>query len=118
MKIIPRVLRLGQTDYYMKHLSIVNCLLPTNLTNKEIEVLSSFLSLDKVLIEDDMFNTEARKKVMKKLNLKPGGLGNHLKSMLDKKVLERNQYSNKLSIRDFLLPEEDKQGYQIKIIRE
>lgn len=118
MKIIPRVLRLEQTEYYKKHLSIINCLLPTNLTNKEIEVLSSFLSLDKVLIEEDMFNTQARKKVMTKLNLKPGGLGNHLKSMIDKKVLERNEYSNKLSIRDFLLPEEDEQGYQIKIIKD
>jgi DNA-binding MarR family transcriptional regulator len=117
MKPIQRILHLKQDDYYIKHLTIINTLLPTYLTDKEIEVLAAFMSLDKNLIEDDMFNTVARKKVMTKLNLSPGGLGNHLKSMINKKVLDRNEITNKITIKTFLLPQEPAQGYQIKILK-
>lgn len=115
MKPIQQVLNLDKNNYYIKHLTIVSCLLPTNLTQKEIEVLANFMSLDKSLIEEDMFNTLARKKVMKELNLQPGGLGNHLSSMIDKKVLVKNEITKRISIRDFLIPKEPSQGYQIKI---
>jgi len=117
MKPIQRILHLNENDYYIKHLTIVNTLLPTYLTNKEIEVLAAFMSLDKHIIEEDMFNTVARSRVMKKLQLSPGGLGNHLKSMINKKVLDRNEITNRISIKDFLLPQEPTQGYQIKILK-
>lgn len=115
MALIQRVLNLEQKDYYIKHLTIVNCLLPTNLTDKEIEVLAAFMSLDKSLTEDDMFNTLARKKVRASLKQSPGGLGNHLKSMIEKKVIDKNEITNKLTIKGFIFPEEKSQGYQIKI---
>jgi len=117
MKPIQRILNLNQDDYYIKHLTIVSVLLPTHLTNKEIEILAAFLSLDKSLIEDDMFNSVARKKVMQKLKLSPGGLGNHLKSIINKKVLDRNAITNRITMKPFLLPQEPTQGYQIKIIK-
>jgi len=117
MKLIRRVFHLEKDDYYRKHLSIVNTLLPMYLTVKEIEVLSTFMSLDKNLIEEDMFNPVSRKRVMKELHLSPGGLGNHLKSMINKKVLDRNKITNKITIKTFLLPQEPVQGYQIKILK-
>lgn len=115
MKLIQQVLNLEQGDYYKKHLAIINCLLPTYLTDKEIEVLAAFMSLDKHITEDDMFNTVARKKVRASLELSPGGLGNHLKSMIRKKVIDKNEITNKLTIKGFIFPEEQTQGYQIKI---
>jgi len=117
MKTIQRILNLSKEDFYIKHLTIVNLLLPTHLTNKEIEILAAFMSLDKNLIEEDMFNTVARKKVMGKLGLSPGGLSNHLKSIIDKKVLDRNTITNRITIKPYLLPHEPVQGYQIKIIK-
>lgn len=116
--IIQRLLKVDKRKYYSKHLSIVSCLLPTHLTNKEIEILACFMSLDKNIIEEDMFNTLARKKVMDELNLKPGGLGNHLKSMINKKVLDKNPITNKITLKDYLFPDDNNQGYKIMIKHE
>lgn len=118
MKPIQQAFRLRGKAFYEKHLAIVSNLLPTNLTQKEIEVLACFLSLDKVIIEEDMFNTIARKKVMGELKLQAGGLGNHLKSMITKGVLVKHKITNKITIREFLLPQEPIQGYQIKLVKE
>lgn len=117
-RIVKRFLKKKGGDYYSKHLSIVSTLLPTNLTSKEIEVLGTFMSLDKSIIEDDMFNSVARKKVMDKLNLSPAGLSNHLKSVVKKKVVEKNEITGKLKMRDILIPNGDKQGYKIILINE
>jgi len=116
MKPIQQILKLSTKEYYMKHLSIVSCLLPTHLTDKEIEVLSLFLYYSGELTMNDMFNSLSRKRVREILNISQGGLGNYLKSMLDKKVLTRNIY-NKLEIRPYLLPNSESQGYQIMIKR-
>ena len=118
MEKIQKVFRLPTDLYYMKHLEIVSTLLPTHLTETEIKVLAAFLSLDNGLTEDDMFNTTARKRVMAKLGMSPGGLGNHLKSMIGKKVLDKNELSKRIRIKDFLLPDDRGQGYQIKIIKD
>lgn len=117
MTLIQRVLKLEGKSYYEKHLTIVNSLLPTNLTDKEIEVLATFMALDKSLIEDDMFNTLARKKVREQLTLSPGGLGNHLKSMIGKGVLDKQDSTNKIAVKNYLIPQEQSQGYQIKITK-
>lgn len=116
MKLIQRVLKLERRSYFEKHLTIVNSLLPIGLTDKEIQVLSVFMSLDKSLIEDDMFNTLARKKVRETLTLSPGGLGNHLKSMIKKTVIDKHAITNKLTVKAYLIPEDKVQGYQIKIV--
>ena len=117
MRPIQRVITLSGKEYYTRHLEIVSCLVPTKLTDKEIEVLASFLALDKKITEKDMFNTMARKEVRESLGLSPGGLGNHLKSMIGKKVLDKDEMSNRITIKEFLLPAERQQGYQIKIIK-
>lgn len=117
MKIIRQSYTVGNNDYYKLHLSIINTILPVKLTEKEIDVLGKFMSLEKSLIEDEYFNSVTRKKVMDELNLKPGGLSNHLKSMIDKGFLSKNKITKKITIKPFLLPEEKTQGYQIKITK-
>ena len=117
-RIVKRFLKKKGKDYYSKHLSIVNTLLPTNLTAKEIEVLGTFMSLDKSIIEDDMFNSVARKKVMNQLGLSPAGLSNHLKSVVKKKVVDKNEITGKLKMKDILIPNKDKQGYKIILTNE
>lgn len=117
MRLIQQTLRLSQTEYNKKHLEIISALLPTYLTDKEIEVLATFMSLDKSITEGDMFNTLARKMVMERLGQSPGGLGNHLKSMIDKSVLERNEETKRITMKEFLLPQDDIQGYQIKLVK-
>jgi len=118
MNPIQKILNLPLKEYYMKHLAIVSCLLPTHLTVKEIEVLSSFLVLSGELTKHNLFNPLCRKKVRETLNLSQGGLGNYLKSMTDKKVLMKSEEFGKLEIRPFLMPDAFKQGYQIMLINE
>lgn len=112
--IIQRDISLPPKEYFRKHLAIVNCLLPAQLTDKEIDVLSEFLSLQPEIIAGDMFNSFARNKVRKALDLSHGGLSNHLKSMKKKDFLYIRG-DGKLAMREFLLPHETIQGYQIKL---
>lgn len=115
MKIIQQAFKLENQEYYTMHLGIINAVLPVKLTEKELEVLAAFMSLDKSIVEENYFNPVARKKVLKKMDLSPAGLSNHLKSMINKGFLSKNDITNAITIKVFLLPEEDNQGYQFKI---
>lgn len=122
MQVITNVIKVNNYDYYIKYLEIMNIILPDDkfpdkLSSKEIEVLAAFMYQDKNLIEDDMFNGVVRKKVMDKLNLKPGGLGNHLKSMIEKKFLVKNDITKKITVKSFLIPENNNQGYRLKLVK-
>lgn len=117
MKIIQRAFKVENQEYYNMHLQIVNAILPVKLTDKELEVLSAFMGLDKNIIEENYFNPVARKKVLKRLDISAAGLSNHLKSMINKGFLIKNDITNTITIREFLLPEDDGQGYQFKIVK-
>lgn len=122
MQVISNIQKVSKYDYYVKHLEMINILLPEKdfpdkMSIKEIEVLAAFLSQDKSLIEEDMFNGVVRKKVMAKLNLKPGGLGNHLKKLIEKKYLSKNDITKKIVMKSFLIPIDNHQGYRIKLVK-
>lgn len=121
MKIVQKTLRADKEEFYKMHLNIINTLVSDEdkMANKEIEVLAAFMSLDKALIEEDMFNTLARKQVKAKLNnMSAGGLGNHLKSLILKKHLVKNEITGRIIINPHIVPEEPLQGFQIKLIQE
>lgn len=118
MKIIQKTFRVDASDYHSMHLSLINPALEKKMTNKEIEVLASFMSLDSSITGTDMFNTYARKLAKSKLKgMSSGSLSNHIKSLLDKGLLKKDENSNRISIGSFLFPEEDQQGYQFKLIK-
>lgn len=122
MQVITNVLKVKKDGYYIKHLEILNIILPEEkfpekLSSKEIEVLAAFMSQDKSLTEEDMFNGVVRKKVMDKCSLKPGGLGNHLKKMIEKGFLTKNDLTKRILLKPFLFPVENHQGYRIKLIK-
>lgn len=119
MKVIQKEIRLNSEEYYTTHLNVINSLFTVKLTEKELEILAGFMSLDTKLTESDMFNTFARKIVKEKLgNMSSGSLSNHLKSMINKGFLVKDDITNKISIKGFLIPENDWQGYQFKIIKD
>lgn len=118
MKVIQKELRVEPGQYYLIHLNIINSVFPTKLTEKEIEVLAGFMALDKTITGVDMFNTYARKLVKETLKgMSAGSLSNHLKSMIDKGFLVKDEITNRISVKEFLLPEDDWQGYQFRIIK-
>ena len=115
MKTIKKQLKLPKNDYYTKHLSIVNVFLPVSLTPKEIEVLASFMSLEGD-IANERFGTTARKMVMRELGVKPGGLGNYLKSLQGKGFLIKDEVE-KFKIHSMLYPELTTQNYMFQLLR-
>lgn len=118
MSVIQKSLKLNIKEYYTTHLNIINSIFPKRLTDKEIEILSEFMSLDSSITGVDMFNTYARKIIKENLKMSSGSLSNHLKSMLDKDFLIKDKITNRISVREFLLPNENWQGYQFKIIKQ
>lgn len=114
MKVIQKQLTLGRNDYYVKHLSIVNVFLPTELTPKEIEVLAAFMSMEGD-IASDRFGTSARKLVKRQLRISSGGLGNYMKSLKTKGfILNSDGIPTILPI---LHPQPIEQGYMFKLKR-
>ena len=120
MQVITNILKVSQYDYYVKHLEMMNVILPLSkfpekLSSKEIEVLAAFMSQDNNLIEEDMFNGVVRKKVMEMLGLKPGGLGNHLNKVINKGYLTKHEITKRISLKSFMFPVVNNQGYRIKL---
>ncbi len=118
MNIVVKVLKVEKEKFYRLHLELVNALLEEDykMVNKEIEVLVAFMSLEKNIIEEDMFNTLARKQVKEKLgNMTAAALSNHLKTLQDKGHISKNEITNRLTLNKHLIPGEPSQGYQIKI---
>lgn len=108
-------LKLEKDKYIKMHLSILNLFLPKKLTEKEIDILSNFMSLPDELISQDMFNSYSRKLVKERLSLSSGGLGNHLKSMVDKGFLEKDKITARITVKKFLIPRKEEQKFSINI---
>jgi len=117
MSLIKKTVKLEDKEKYLKlHFSIINPMFPVQLSNKEAEILSAFLSLDNKLIEDEVFNPLTRKKVMEVKKLSAGALGNHLKSMLSKGFLSKDAVTNRITINKACLPCYPEQSYNFKLI--
>lgn len=114
MKIIQKVVKESAQNYCQKHISIINSLLSTKLTQKEIEVLCAFIQLPEAV---DRFSPYGRKEVKKKLGLSNGGLSNFIKGLKEKGCIKEGPYEN-LYIAEVLIPAEKEQGYQIKLTRD
>lgn len=112
MKTIRKLLKLSKQEYYKKHLLIINPLLPQQVTTKEAEILGAFMSLDGELAKDP-FGTTGRKLVRESTGTSPGGLGNHLRSLKEKRfILETN---NELHFIPQLIPAKNGQEYNFKL---
>jgi DNA-binding transcriptional ArsR family regulator len=111
------LLGLKGSEYYTRHLSIINPFLPVELTPKEREVLGTFMSLKGEIAEKDRFGTYNRKIVKAEVGLSDGGLSNHLKALKDKGAIKK-ELNGTINIASFLLPEESQQFYQFKIVQE
>lgn len=113
--IIQKKVELEAPLYYMKHLQIISAFLNKDFTKKEREVLGFFMSLEGPLGQD-RFGTTSRKEVMVKLKLSPGGLGNYLKAFERKKFIYKDA-ANNFKIAEYLIPNEKRQGYQLRLDR-
>ena len=114
--IIQKEIIESSVSFYIKHLTIADVLLNLNVTSKEIEVLANFLTLNKNLTEEEMFNSLTKKKVRQNLGLSHAGISNHIRHLIEKNLL---YYDNDiLKIKEYLRPTEPSQGYKIKLTKE
>lgn len=112
MKTIKKLLKLTKDNYFMKHLLIINPLLPEQVTPKEAEILGAFMSLEGD-IANDPFGTTGRKIVRDKTGVSPGGLGNHLRELKEKGFIYEEDKT--LKIVPALIPNKKEQLYQFKL---
>jgi hypothetical protein len=90
---------LTKKTFYPKYLKLVNVILPEPLTNKEIEVLSSFMELEGDLVDNDRFGTQARSHVRAKLGFKTNAnLDNYIKYFKKKNIIQVSKKTGKLEI--------------------
>lgn len=114
MKVIQKVFKLPKSEYYKKHLAIINPLLPVQMTDKEVEVIAAFLDVESELGKYT-FSSLGRKKIREKLKLSHGGLSNYIRELKNKSFLVKDK-DGELTILDILRVEPGVQGYQIKLI--
>lgn len=118
MEILRKKIKVDNRGYYRKHLEIINSVMERiKMTDKEMDIITSFMSVDEALVEGDRFNTLIRKHVMKELGLSHGGLGNHLSSLIKKGFISRSK-TGKLHLNKYVVPKGDSQGYQFKLEKE
>lgn len=112
MKPIIKTILLENLDYYITHLSLINCVLPVKLKPKEIEVLAHFMTF-KEDPENEMFSSHNRKIVRNRLNISHGGLSNYINSLKDKKFLVGR--GNNIVVLPLLQPNKLDQSYMFKL---
>lgn len=113
MKVISKSIGLDSYGYYRTHLMLINPILPVKLSDKEIEVLASFMCYIGRTIYP--FSKFCRSEVRKKLGLSHGSLTNYLGRLREKGFLKLE-----LDAYDFnglILPDMDRQEYNFKLIR-
>ena len=108
---IKKTLRLSQVDYYRMHIMIVSSFLPVRLTDREIDVLSQFLSF-KGEFAEDRFGPSQRKIVMDRLGMKPPNLSKHLKTLRQAGVIKGGK------VIDHFVPHSDVQLYKFQLVNE
>jgi DNA-binding MarR family transcriptional regulator len=115
MKEFRKALQLDRDTYYETHLSILNCIFPSEIrmTAMEIKVLSSFMALNPLQFVYK-FGPKAKTAVREKLNLSPSGLSNYFKTLIEKGYLK--VVGDTIKITEIVLSEEDEQLYMFKLI--
>ena len=108
---IRKTVNISKDLYYVKHLEIINPLLPIRLTEKEISILACFLEL-----KEDVFSPYNKFMIKEKLKLSDSSLSNYLKSIKNKKFILCNT-DGIWYINPVLLPDSEYQEYNFKIVK-
>lgn len=117
MQVVRKTLELEPREYHTMHLKLIMPLIKVSLTEKEISVLAEFLSQPKELKDLGIFNNVSRKRVKDYLGISTAGLSNYLKELKDKKLLYVDGEFDILKVNKNVLPDEEVQGYQFKIVK-
>lgn len=118
MKTIAKIVKgLSDKEYYIAHLKLINSFikLEKEMSEKQISVLASFMSLKGDTIDSNRFGTDARKIVMEQEGINSGGLGNYLRYYRDNGLITK--VGNGENVIASLWPEENNQVYKFLITK-
>lgn len=115
--LIEKKTEFSNIEYYQKHLELVRVIYGYDIQDREIDLISAFLSLDKRLTARDEFNTNAKKEVRKILKLSDSSMSNLIKSLVNKGFIIKDSLSGLLNIVDKLRPSDIATGYKVMIIK-
>lgn len=105
-----REIRTDRDGFFLNHFRIISAAVPElQLSNREIDVLAYALSI----APNGVVSTKERKVIMEKLSLSPTNLSNIIKSLADKKVIERGK--RKFTIHRSFLTEGKTMEYKITL---
>jgi hypothetical protein len=116
MKILLKELRLSEEDFYCKHFELVGLILDNPLSSMQNKILSQFVIESTNGKKKDIFNTISRKKVKEKFKLSDAGLSGYIKSLIEKGYIQKDKSTEKVYIHEKLLPDNQLQGYKLKLI--
>lgn len=118
MEILTKKQLLSSSRYYETHMKIVNIVLQLNLEPKELQVLAAFMSLDKKILEGDVINSFSRKKVREQLEMSPASVTNHLRSLISKGMIIKDDFSGRYYFNEAIIAEDNKQKYNIILMKD
>lgn len=114
-KEIRKKLILDRLDYFETHLSFINCVLPIKMTPMELKVLATYMSIEDNLAQY-RFQKIGRKLVKDRLGLSAAGLSNHIRELLRKGHMSKDEKTEELSILPILYPKGNVQDYYFRLI--
>lgn len=104
MKKVSKVVNSSGNAYYRVHLQLINPILPVQLSEKELDVLSYFLMLGDL-------SRDSRKLVREKLGMSFGSLTNHIRHLKEKGfILEGDELNG------VIVPNKGSQEYVFKLV--
>lgn len=107
----------NSVQFYISHASIINSVIENvekKLSNKEIEVIANFMALDTQITLGDILNNKARKIVKEALKMSSASLSNHVKSLISKGVIIKDEETERHSFAaPYKVGKEDTHHYEI-----
>jgi DNA-binding MarR family transcriptional regulator len=114
METFRKQLKLKPLDFYSLHLSIINPLLPVKLSNKEIQILSLFMSFRGN--KEDRFGFIGKRDIKRRLKLSSAGLSNYIRNLEKKGFIKK--IDGVIEILPLIYPKGNVQEYEFKIVKD
>jgi len=107
-RMIRKELEIEGSDFYLTHLKLINALLPVELTNKEMLVLSRLLYFNFTESLIKKYKGNYRKYIRNILNLSSSSLFNYLSKMIKNGVIVNGDTGE---VNQLLIPENTQEYY-------
>ena len=93
--LVKNIVKSGK-DYYIKHLDIISTFKDVPLTKIEREILATLMLMCEGEEQSDLLSSENMLKVRKELRLSSPSLSNHIKSLIIKGYIYRDELNKKM----------------------